>query len=222
MTTLEDQPFAAPVLSSEAAFEGKVWNVKRERFEYGTDEYGAGELVREFVDHPGAVAVLAVDDQDRVLLIRQYRHPIGMRDLELPAGLLDIHGESLLVAAQRELAEEVDLEASEWALLTEFYTSPGGSSEAITVYLARGLSATPTFARHSEEADIELHWVSLDEAVEAVLDRRIGNAITCIALLTAHAMRGRGWVGLGNADSSGVGPDGSIDAPWPRHPKLRD
>jgi ADP-ribose pyrophosphatase len=207
VAALEDQPFAARVLSSEAAFEGKVWNVTRERFQYGDEE-----LVREFVDHPGAVAVLAIDDQERVLLIRQYRHPVAMRDLELPAGLLDVHGEGLLVAAQRELAEEVDLEASEWAVLTDFNTSPGGSSEAIRVYLARGLSATPAFDRHSEEADIELLWVSLDEAVEAVLDRRIGNAITCIALLTAHAMRSRGWVGLSSVDADAA----------TRHPQLRD
>jgi ADP-ribose pyrophosphatase len=208
VAALEDEPFAAPVLSSETAFEGKVWNVKRERFQYGDEE-----LVREFVDHPGAVAVLAIDDQERVLLIRQYRHPVAMRDLELPAGLLDVHGESLLVAAQREFAEEVDLQASDWAVLTEFNTSPGGSSEAITVYLARGLSATPVFDRHSEEADIELLWVSLDDAVDAVLDRRIGNAITCIALLTAHAMRDRGWASLGSAET---------DAASPRHPQLRD
>jgi ADP-ribose pyrophosphatase len=208
VAALEDEPFAAPVLSSETAFEGKVWNVKRERFQYAGEE-----LVREFVDHPGAVAVLAIDDQERVLLIRQYRHPVAMRDLELPAGLLDVHGESLLVAAQREFAEEVDLQASDWAVLTEFNTSPGGSSEAIRVYLARGLSATPAFDRHSEEADIELLWVSLDDAVDAVLDRRIGNAIACIALLTAHAMRDRGWVDLGSVET---------DAASPRLPQLRD
>lgn len=202
--TLEDQPFTAPVVSSEVAFAGSVWNVRRERFEYGDHE-----LVREYVDHPGAVAVLAVDDQERVLLIRQYRHPVRMRELELPAGLLDVEGESPLRAAQRELAEEADLQASEWALLTDFSTSPGGSNETIRVFLARGLSATPAFDRTGEEADLELHWVSLDDAVDAVLERRIGNAITCISLLAAHTLRARGWVGLGDAG-----------APWPQHPKL--
>jgi 8-oxo-dGTP pyrophosphatase MutT (NUDIX family) len=203
---LEDQPFSAPVVSSGVAFDGAVWNVRRERFEYGEHE-----LVREFVDHPGAVAVLAVDDQERVLLIRQYRHPVRMRELELPAGLLDVEGEDPLAAAKRELAEEADLQASEWALLTDFFTSPGSNSEAIRVYLARGLGATPAFERTAEEADLELHWVTLDDAVDAVLERRIGNGIACIALLAANALRGRGWAGLDSADAA-----------WPQHPQLRD
>jgi len=202
---LEDLPFNAPVVSGETAFDGKVWNVRRERFEYGDNE-----LIREYVEHPGAVAVLAVDDQERVLLIRQYRHPVRMRELELPAGLLDVEGEDPWAAAQRELAEEVDLQASEWSLLTDFFTSPGSNSEAIRVYLARGLSATDAFDRTAEEADLELHWVSLDEAVDAVLERRIGNGIACVALLAAQAFRGREWAGLGPAD-----------APWPQRPQLR-
>ena len=206
MPALGDLPFSAPVVSSETAFTGAVWNVRRERFDYGEHE-----LVREFVDHPGAVAVLAVDDHERVLLIRQYRHPVRMREIELPAGLLDIEGENPLVAAKRELAEEVDLQASEWSLLTDFFTSPGSNSEAIRVFLARGLSATPAFERTAEEADLELHWVSLDDAVDAVLNRRIGNGIACVALLAAHVHRSRGWAALGRADAA-----------WPQHPQLRD
>lgn len=206
MAALEDQPFSAPVVSGETAFDGAVWNVRRERFEYGDHE-----LVREFVDHPGAVAVLAIDDQERVLLIRQYRHPVRMRELELPAGLLDVEGENPLAAAQRELAEEADLQASEWSLLTDFFTSPGSNSEAIRVFLARGLSATPAFERTAEEADLELHWVSLDDAVDAVLERRIGNGIACVALLAVQVHRGRGWAALGRADAA-----------WPQHPRHRD
>ena len=203
---LGDEHFAPPIIASETAFKGALWSVVRERF-----EYGGHELVREYVDHPGAVAVLAIDDQERVLLIRQYRHPIRMRELELPAGLLDIDGESALTAAQRELAEEVDLEAAKWSLLTEFFTSPGSNSESIRVYLARGLRATAAFDRTGEEADLELYWVGLDDAVEAVLERRIGNVIASVSLLAAQALRNRGWEGLGDAD-----------APWPQHPKLRD
>lgn len=206
MAALEDQRFRAPVVSSEVAFGGVVWDVRRDRF-----DYDGGQLVREYVDHPGAVAVLAIDERERVLLIRQYRHPVGMRELELPAGLLDVGGESPLGAAQRELAEEVDLEAAQWSLLTEFFTTPGSNSEAVRVYLARRLSATPTFDRFGEEADLELHWVDLDDAVDAVLGRRIGNSIACLALLAAHALRARGWEGLGPAD-----------APWPKHPKHPD
>jgi len=197
VAALADQPCRAPVLGSETPFTGRVWNVRRDRV-----DYAGAELVREYVDHPGAVAVLALDEHDRVLLIRQYRHPVGMRELELPAGLLDVMGENPLDAARRELAEEADLAAEEWALLTEFVTSPGSNSEAVRVYLARGLTALPAFARTDEEADLEVLWVPLDDAVDAVLARRIGNSIACIALLAAHALRNRAWVGLGSADEA--------------------
>ena len=119
-----------------------MWDVVSDRF-----AYNHGEILREYVDHTGAVAVLACDEQDRVLLIKQYRHPIGLRDWEIPAGLLDIRDETPLACAQRELAEEADLAADRWHLLTEFFSSPGGSNEAIRVYLARGLSTTETFGR---------------------------------------------------------------------------
>jgi ADP-ribose pyrophosphatase len=204
---LVDEVFSAPVVSSEVEFAGRIWDVRRDRVDYGD-----ASITREYVDHPGAVAVLALDDDDRVLLIRQYRHPIGMRDWEIPAGLLDIDGESPVVAAKRELAEEVDLIAERWDLLSEFYTSPGGSNEAIRVYLARGLGATTiAFARTDEELDIEKRWVSLDDAVAAVLSRSLGNSILSIAVLAAHASRAAGWASLGDAGSA-----------WPRHPKLRD
>jgi ADP-ribose pyrophosphatase len=197
VAALADQPYRAPVLGSETPFSGRVWNVRRDRV-----DYAGAELVREYVDHPGAVAVLALDEHDRVLLIRQYRHPVGMRELELPAGLLDVMGENPLDAARRELAEEADLAAEEWALLTEFVTSPGSNSEAVRVYLARGLTALSAFARTEEEADLEVLWLPLDDAVDAVLARRIGNSIACIALLAAHVLRNRAWVGLGSADEA--------------------
>jgi len=182
---LADEPALVPVRSSRVLHEGKIWDVVLEEF-----EYGGAVLAREFMDHPGAVAVLAMDDEQRVLLIRQYRHPIRTRDWELPAGLLDLEGEDPLEAAKRELAEEADLEADEWSDLAEFYTSPGGSNELLRVYLAKGLRATPAFARFAEEQDIELRWVELDEAVEAVLGGRLRNSILTIAVLTAHARRG--------------------------------
>jgi len=204
---LVDDPAAYEITSSEKAFAGMVWDVRRETFRYGD-----AEITREFVDHTGAVAVLAIDDEDRVLLIKQYRHPVRMREWEIPAGLLDVTDEPPLAAVQRELAEEADLEAAEWSVLAEFLTTPGGSDEAIRVYLARGLTATAeAFARTDEEADIEKRWVDLDEVVTAVLERRIQNPSTVIAVLQAHVARSRGWTTLGPAD-----------APWPRHPKLRD
>ncbi|WP_213816980.1 NUDIX hydrolase [Glaciihabitans sp. dw_435] len=181
---LTDEPTPRPVLESDLVFEGRVWDIRRDTF-----EYGGHEIVRDYVDHPGAVAVLALDERDRVLLIQQYRHPIAMREWELPAGLLDIDNEASLAAAQRELAEEVDLRADDWSSLVSFHTSPGGSNELIDVYLARGLTATDTFAREEEEADIALRWVPLDEAVTAVLDGRLRNSILMIAVLAAHARR---------------------------------
>lgn len=201
---LADTLQAAPVVSSRTVFDGHVWDVRRESFEYN------GEAIeRDYVDHTGAVAVLAIDEHDRVLLIKQYRHPVRTREWELPAGLLDIRGESPLRAAQRELAEETDLEAADWSVLSEFYTSPGGSNEAIRIYLARGLSATAeTFERTHEEADIELRWASLDEAVDAVMNRELQNSILAIGVLAAHVARGRGWRGLEAGDVI-----------WPRHPK---
>ena len=186
-TGLADEAHSVEVLDSEVAFDGRVWDVRRERF-----AYGEVELVREFVEHPGAVAVLAVDDAERILLIQQYRHPIQTRDWELPAGLLDVEGEDPLAAAQRELAEEVDLAAADWQPLLSLHTSPGGSDELITIYLARGLTATAApFEREGEELDLTLRWVALDEAVEAVLGGRLRNSILIAAVLAAHARRGR-------------------------------
>lgn len=201
---LVDERSAVTVLSSEVEFHGHVWDVRRDRF-----EYGSAAITREYVDHTGAVAILALDDEDRAMLIRQYRHPIARRDWEIPAGLLDIDGEDPLVAARRELAEEVDLEASEWWLLSDIFTSPGGSSEAIRIYLARGLTTTAAFDRTEEEAELETRWVNLDDAVDAVLERRLGNSILSIAVLAAYASRQRGWANLGDADAA-----------WPERPRL--
>ncbi len=202
---LTDDPFSPEVVSSETVFSGRVWDVRHETFRYNGDEIG-----RDFVDHTGAVAVLALDDDGRVLLIKQYRHPVRHRDWEIPAGLLDVRGEHPLDAAKRELAEEADFQADQWNVLSEFYTSPGGSDEAIRIYLARGLRPTAeAFDRFDEEADIEVRWVPLDEAVDAVLARRIQNPSLTIGVLAAHIGRQNGWSQLGAAD-----------LPWLRHPKL--
>jgi ADP-ribose pyrophosphatase len=203
---LQDDVVGVDVLSSEVVYDGAIWNVRRDSF-----AYNGSSIVREYIDHPGAVAVLALDDHDRVLLIKQYRHPTGLRGWELPAGLLDVSGENAVIGAQRELAEEADVIATDWALLSEFYTTPGGSNEAIRVYLARGISALPAFERTEEEADIELRWVPLDDCVDAVMARRITNPILIVGVLAAHVSRARGWSTLAPADS-----------PWPRHPLNRN
>ena len=182
---LADLRDPAPVTRSELAFDGKVWDVRRDTF-----TFGGHDVVREFVDHSGAVAVLAMDVDDRVLLINQYRHPIGEREWELPAGLLDVPGEPPLLAAQRELAEEVDLSASDWSELLSFHTSPGGSNELLHVYAAEGLTATPTFDRTDEEAEIIVRWTPLQEVVDAVLAGKLRNSILIVAVLAAHARRG--------------------------------
>lgn len=203
---LEDVPFSVEVTESELVFEGRVWDIRRDTF-----DYNGSSIVREYTDHTGAVAVLALDEEDRVLLIRQYRHPVGLREWEIPAGLLDVEGEDPLVAVKRELEEEADLRATDWDVLAEFATSPGGNNEVIRVYLARGLSATErAFDRTDEEADIEVAWVPLDEAVDAVLARRVQNPSLAIGVLAAHTSRARGWSTLAPAD-----------VPWDRHPKLR-
>lgn len=187
-TVLADEAHSVEVLESEVAFAGKVWDIRRERFAYGDST-----LVREFVEHPGAVAVLAVDEQSRVLLIQQYRHPIQSRDWELPAGLLDVEGEDPLEAARRELAEEADLAAEHWEPLVTLHTTPGGSDEVVPIYLASRLSpAAEVYAREAEELDIVLRWTPLDEAVEAVLAGRLRNGILVAAVLAAHARRTRG------------------------------
>jgi ADP-ribose pyrophosphatase len=201
---LNDQPFRPEIVSSETAFEGRIWDVRRDVFHYNGEE-----ITREYVDHTGAVGILAMDDDGRVLLIRQYRHPVRHRDWEIPAGLLDMHGEDPLAAAQRELGEEADLEADEWNVIADVFSSPGGNDEVIRIYLARGIRSTGSaFAREAEEADIEVRWVPLDEAVEAVLQRRVHNAPLIIALLAARTARESGWTTLGSATE-----------PWPSHPK---
>jgi 8-oxo-dGTP pyrophosphatase MutT (NUDIX family) len=180
---LVDEPFSPSILSTELDFAGRVWDVRRDVF-----DYNGHELTRDYVDHPGAVAVLVLDDEDRALLIQQYRHPIRARDWEIPAGLLDVENEDPLDAAQRELAEEVDLVASDWSELVTFYSSPGGSNELIRVFLARGPSATAhSFDRHEEEADMLIRWAPLDEIRAGVLAGRLRNSILAIAVLAAHA-----------------------------------
>ncbi|WP_029151135.1 NUDIX domain-containing protein [Microbacterium indicum] len=180
-TDLHDEPFEVEVMQSDLVFDGHVWDVREDRFRYGD-----AELVRHYVDHPGAVAIAAVDDERRILLIQQYRHPIRTRDWEVPAGLLDVAGEDPRDAAARELAEEADLDAAEWERIGAFAPSPGGSSEVIPLFLATGLTRrAEAFERHAEEADIRPEWVPLDEAVAAVLDGRISNAMATIAILVA-------------------------------------
>lgn len=149
---------------------------------------------RMVVEHPGAVVVLALDEQDRVFVLRQYRHAARIRFVELPAGLLDVPGEDPLVAGRRELLEEAALEAEEWEHLNTIHNSPGISDERIEIFLARGLREVPDrggFELEHEEADMTPHWVPFDALLEGVLDRRLTDGPLVTAVLTVALQRAR-------------------------------
>ena len=179
--SLSDERVEVEIVDTELVYEGRVWDVRSDTF-----RYGEGEIVRQYVDHPGAAAVVAVDDEGRVLLIQQYRHPIRRRDWEIPAGLLDVEGEEPLETARRELAEEVDLEAERWESLVSIFTTPGGNDEVVHLFLARGLRSVGTpHDREDEEADIRQEWMPLGQAVEGVLAGRFRNGILAVGVLAA-------------------------------------
>lgn len=185
-TPLRDEPVEPEILASETSFAGRVWDIRTETFRYGEEA-----LTREYMDHPGAAATVALDDDGRVLLIQQYRHPIRARDWEIPAGLLDVPGEDPMDAARRELAEEADLEAAHWEPLVQYTPTPGGCNEVIHIYLATGLRAAPQeHAREAEERDMRREWVPLAEAVDAVLAGRMRNGALAVGVLAA-AQRAR-------------------------------
>jgi len=186
---LRDEPLVPEIVQSDVAFAGRVWDVRSDTFLYN------GEwIVRQYVSHTGAVAILALDDDGRMLVIQQYRHPIRSRDWEIPAGLLDVPGEEHLAAARRELAEEADLEADRWEPLVSVHPTPGGNDEIVHVFLARGLRpAGEAHARVDEEADIRVEWVPVAEVVSAVLAGRMRNGIlAAAALATAELLRRTG------------------------------
>lgn len=174
-----------PVRGSREIYRGRVMAVRADEVEMP----GGRVAVREILEHPGAVAIAAVDDQERVALIRQYRHAVRRRLYELPAGLLDVAGEDPSVTAARELAEEAGLAAREWSVLVDLVPSPGFSDESVRVYLARGLSevARPD-PGDDEEAELELHWLPLPDAVRAVLAGGIVNAASAAGVLAVHAV----------------------------------
>jgi ADP-ribose pyrophosphatase len=183
---IADEPFEPPVTDSTVVYEGAVWDIRRDHV-----DYNGHDMVREYVDHTGATAIYAEDDEGRVLVIQQYRHPIRKRDWELPAGLLDVPGEDPLEAAKRELAEEADLQATDWTPLVQFHSSPGGNDEILYVFRARGISATDAFDRTDEEADIVKRWVPRSEIVDGALDGRLSNAALLLSALAVDALERR-------------------------------
>lgn len=187
-------PAPRSVVESETVHHGLIWDLVRD-----TVDLGQSVVQREYVKHPGAVAVIALDDEDRVLLVRQYRHAVRAELWEPPAGLLDVAGEDRLEAAKRELAEEADLVAGRWWRLVEYYSTPGGNDEALTVFLARDLSPVPEgerYQREDEERELVVGWFLLDEAVEAVLAGKVRNPSAVVGVLAVAVERARGWAGL--------------------------
>ncbi|MGN6472395.1 MAG: NUDIX domain-containing protein [Mycobacteriales bacterium] len=160
------------------------------------------EATRDVVVHPGAVGIIAMDEQGRVLLLRQYRHAVGRMLWEPPAGLLDEAGEDPLDAAKRELYEEAHLEAGRWDVLVDAFTSPGMTDEAVRIYLAREVheSSQPRFEAEHEEVDMPTRWVPLTEAVSAVLAGRVHNPLAVMGILAAAAA-GPSYDGLRTPDA---------------------
>jgi 8-oxo-dGTP pyrophosphatase MutT (NUDIX family) len=201
-----------PVLQTAVVFKGMVWDVRRDSVDLGE----AGIVTREYVKHPGAVSIVAlrtVGGRDQVLLIQQYRHPVGSFEWELPAGLLDVAGEQPWLGAARELNEEADLIAGRWHVLIDYFGSPGGISEALRVFLARDLTDVrhdERFTRQGEERGMRVCWVDLDEVHEAVLQGQLHNPSAVIGVLTAHAARAGDWSTLRPRDAA-----------WPQHPSYR-
>jgi 8-oxo-dGTP pyrophosphatase MutT (NUDIX family) len=160
---------------------------------------------RYVVLHPGAVAVLALDDADRVLMIRQYRHPVRSLLWEVPAGLRDVPGEPLHVTAARELAEEAGYRARDWQVLADYYSSPGYSTERLRIFLARDPEPIPAAERHfvpeAEEAHLLVQWLPLDEAVRKVFAGQLHNGAAALALMAGYAARSQGYSQLRPADA---------------------
>jgi ADP-ribose pyrophosphatase len=205
--SLADEADPREVVESRQLTTGRVWDVRRDTVDLGDGQV----VVRDFVVHTGAVAVLALDDRDRVFLLRQYRHPVAASLWEIVAGLLDVADEDPWTGAARELVEEAGLVASEWHTLVDIENSPGGSSETLRCYLARGLSAAPGGRPdgHGEERDLPFTWVPLDEVVRLILDGRLSSPSTVVAVLAAAAARAEGWSTLR-----------AVEAAWPARDRV--
>jgi 8-oxo-dGDP phosphatase len=184
--------------SSETLHTGKIFALRRDRVRMP----GGKVVIREVVEHFGAVAVVAMDDDGNIPMVYQYRHAFGRRLWELPAGLLDVGGEPAQLTAARELHEEAGLQASTWRVLVDLDSTPGFSDESVRVYLATGLTQVDRPEAHHEEADMTLEWFPLAEVTRKVLSGEIVNAIAVAGILAAHAV------------TNGVAQPRAPDSPW--------
>lgn len=198
---------AQPVTQSRSVYRGRVINLRVDSVRMSDGSVAD----REIVEHPGAVVIVAVDDAGDVVLVNQYRHAVGRRLDELPAGLLDVAGEAPLEAARRELAEEAGLAAARWDVLLDLHPSPGMSSEAVRVYLARELSAwrPDGFRPEHEELTLSVRRVPLSAAVGMAQAGELTNSAAVAGVLAAATAAADAWRGLRPAD-----------APWPDHPET--
>jgi 8-oxo-dGTP pyrophosphatase MutT (NUDIX family) len=198
---LTDAPESWPVVSSEKLAKGTVVSVRRDVVRMPDGQ----EVGREVIEHPGAVGILAMDEEGQVLLIRQYRHPVGRQLWEIPAGLRDVAGEPPLATAQRELLEEAGYLAADWQVLADFFTSPGITSERLRVYLARGLTSVPDAERqyvpNHEEAHLTVEWAPLDVVVSRILAGNLHNGVMMTGVLAAFAARQDGFATVRGADA---------------------
>ena len=197
---IKDTPEAWPVVASDPLVRGRLVTVRTDKVRMP----GGNLAERDVVLHPGAVAVLALDETGQVLLIRQYRHPVSKLLWEIPAGLRDVAGEPLLAAAQRELLEEAGYRARTWRVLADYYSSPGFTNERLRIFLARDLELVPAaerdFVPEDEETQLVLAWLPLDEAVGKVLAGDLHNSAAALGILAGYAARSQGYDRLRPAD----------------------
>jgi ADP-ribose pyrophosphatase len=201
---LTDEPVTWPIVSHEVRARGYVSDFVHDEVRTPSDEL----MGRQYVLHPGAVGVIAWDDADRIAVVRQYRHPVGFRLVEPPAGLLDHDDEVALEAARRELAEEAQLAAGRWQVLVDIFTTPGACQEGLRIFLARDLgpAALPEgFVAHGEEAHMELTWARRADLVDAILGGRLQNPTMVAGVLALETARLSGRLDALRAP----------DAPWP-------
>ncbi|HMD92645.1 MAG TPA: NUDIX hydrolase [Trebonia sp.] len=191
---MEDTAVTWPVAASHELLREWLLTVRTDTVRMPDEHYAE----RTVLTHPGAVTVLALDDAERVLMIRQYRHPVGHELWELPAGLRDADGESPVRTAQRELLEETGYRAREWHTLADYFSSPGFSTERIHIFLARGLEhvADNGYQRRDEEKFIVADWVPLDEAVRLVVAGKLHNGPAITGILAGYAACAGGFSGL--------------------------
>jgi 8-oxo-dGDP phosphatase len=198
---IRDTAESWPVVSSAELARGAMVRLRKDMV-----RMPGGEVVgRDVLEHPGAVAVLALDAEERVLMIRQYRHPVGRLLWEIPAGLRDVAGEALRATAERELLEEAGYRAADWRVLTDSFSSPGISTERIRIFLARGLAWVPeserSYVPEHEEAHLEVSWVPLEQAAARILAGDLHNGVTALGILSAYAARKDRFAALREPDA---------------------